>query len=256
MEAKLPFIGCPVWAHAPWVGRFFKADTRRDDYLRQYSGVFNTAEGNATFYGIPKPDTVFRWKEDAGAGFRFCFKFPRVVSHERQLIGAEIELAEFLGRLEPLGDKLGPFFLQLAPDFGVDRLPVLDRFLGTLSSDFRYAVEVRHPDFFDGGEREARFEALLRRRNVDRVIFDTRGLFASDANDPSSLDAKRKKPRVPIRYSATGEHPFIRFVGDPVVARNDAALAQWAKQLAIWLSEGKSPFFFTHHPDEAFAPLP
>ena len=254
-DLPIPRIGCPVWAHAPWVGRFFTKGARREDYLREYSSVFNTAEGNATFYGIPKEDTVRKWAEEASASFRFCFKFPRAVSHDRQLVGAQTELRDFFGRLAPLGPQLGPFFLQLAPDFGGERLPVLEQFLDVLPAEFRYAVEVRHPDFYGEGETEKRFEAILAARGLDRVIFDTRGLFASAATDPATADARRKKPRVPIRFSATGRHPFVRFVGDPDVEENAAALAAWAPVIQRWREEGKEPFFFTHHPDEAFAPL-
>jgi uncharacterized protein YecE (DUF72 family) len=254
MDPIIPYIGCPVWAHAPWAGRFFTSDARRENYLRQYSAVFNTAEGNATFYGIPKLDTVLRWKEDAMQSFRFCFKFPRIISHGKQLMGAESELDEFFTRLEPLGEKLGPFFLQLPSDFGAERLAVIETFLSRLPRSFRYALEVRHPDFYDGKEKEARFEAMLSQQKVDRVIFDTRGLFASQASDEATLEAKKKKPRVPLRTSATSDQPFVRFVGDPDVDKNDAALKEWAIQVYRWLSEGKRPFFFTHHPDEAFAP--
>lgn len=248
------YIGCPVWAHAPWVGRFFSRDAKRDDYLPQYSSVFNTAEGNATFYGIPKSDTVLRWREDAKPGFRFCFKFPRTVSHGRQLVNARAEVSDFLRRLEPLGEKLGPFFLQLESGFGPDRLPVLERFLASLPKAYRYAVEVRHPDFFAGGQAEADLDAALSTAGVNRVNFDTTGLFASTVADPSAGKAKAKKPRVPLRRVATASEPFVRFVGDPIPENNRAALETWAGQLASWIGEGRSPFFFTHHPDEVFAP--
>ena len=248
------YIGCPVWAHAPWVGRFFSAGARREDFLSQYSAVFNTAEGNATFYGSPKPDTVLKWREEAREGFRFCFKFPKVVSHGRQLVNAQAELSEFFRRLEPLGEKLGPFFLQLEAGFGPDRLKVLEAFLKTLPKDHRYAVEVRHPEFFAGGQSETEFEAVLMAAGVNRVNFDTTGLFASKVDDPSAAEARAKKPRVPLRRVATGKEPFVRFVGDPIPENNRAALEAWADQLAAWIGEGRAPFFFTHHPDEVFAP--
>lgn len=252
--ANAVHIGCPVWAHAPWVGRFFTAEARREDFLPQYASVFDTAEGNSTFYGLPSVETVRRWAAEAPSAFRFCFKFPRTVSHDRRLAGAGAETAEFLARLEPLGARLGPFFIQVHPSFGPPELPVLAGFLRGLPREFAYAVEVRHRGFFDEGAGEAALNRLLGECGVDRVTFDTRGLFASKADDPVTLDAKRKKPRVPVRFTATGRRPFVRFVGDPDVPANRSALAAWARQLATWVAEGREPYFFTHHPEDTHAP--
>lgn len=251
-------IGCPVWAHAPWVGRFFTDDAKREDYLPQYGSVFATAEGNATFYGLPSADTVKKWTEEAPAHFRFCLKFPREISHDGQLIGSSAgdgpEVGRFLSRVAPLGDRLGPFFLQLHASFDPRRLHVLRTFLTQLPREFSYAVEIRHADFYDSGTHEHALNGLLEELQVDRVIFDTRGLFASAATDEATLDAKRRKPRLPARTTATGRHPFVRFVGDPEIDKNEAALSVWAHIVARWLEEGREPYFFTHHPDDIHAP--
>jgi uncharacterized protein YecE (DUF72 family) len=108
----------------------------------------------------------------------------------------------------PLGHRLGPFFLQLHESFGSDRLSGLERYLDALPKERTYAVEVRAPEFFAEGQAEARLDAVLTERDVNRVIFDTRALFASSATDTATLDAKRKKPRVPVRRVATGRCPF------------------------------------------------
>jgi uncharacterized protein YecE (DUF72 family) len=247
-------VGCPVWAHAEWRGRFFTQDARREDFLPQYASVFGAAEANPTFYGLPSRETVARWAAEAPPEFRFCFKFPRAITHERQLSGAERETEEFLERLAPLGSRLGPFFLQLHASFGVSRLDVLGKYLRGLPRGFSYAVEVRATEFFDDGAAERAVDALLTELGVDRVNFDTRGLFASVAEDEFTRDAKRKKPRVPLRTTVTGKRPFVRFVGDPEIARNAALLDAWADVVTAWLQRGLSPYFFTHHPDDTEAP--
>ncbi len=251
--AKL-YLGCPVWAHAPWRGKFFTATARREDFLPQYAGVFDTSEGNSTFYGLPAAETVARWAAEAPATFRFCLKFPRTITHDLQLAGAEAATAEFLGRIAPLQGRLGPFFLQLHQSFGARRLRELEAYLRGLPRELAYAVEVRSLDFFDGAAQERALDALLGELGMERVIFDTRGLFAATATDELTLDAKRKKPRVPVRHTAIGARPFVRFVGDPDVPKNDAVLREWADVVARWLAEGRTPFFFTHHPDDAHAP--
>ncbi len=254
MASANVYLGCPLWAHPPWVGRFFTADARREDYLPQYASVFGTAEGNATFYGLPTPETVKRWAGEAPPHFHFCFKFPREISHERQLRDAGEATARFFERLAPLADRMGPCFLQLHQAFGPERLRDLAAYLTALPKEHAYAVEVRHPAFFDGGDREAALDRVLREHGVDRVLFDTRGLFASAAQDEATLDAKRRKPRVPYRETVTGRRPFVRFVGDPELERNAEVLAQWARVVAGWMAAGLTPYFFLHHPDDLHAP--
>ncbi|HEY0966447.1 MAG TPA: DUF72 domain-containing protein, partial [Opitutaceae bacterium] len=252
--SPLCLIGCPAWAHAPWVGSFFTADARREDFLPQYASVFAATEGNATFYGLPAAETVKRWAGEAPEGFRFCFKFNREISHDLQLVGAEAATARFFERLAPLEGRLGPFFLQLPSGFGANRLSVLAAYLNTLPRNFTYAVEVRHPDFFDQGAKEQALDTLLNERGIDRAIFDTRGLFAAKTKDEAVLDAQRRKPRVPVRFTATGPRPFVRFVGDPVIEANAGAFREWASVAARWISEGRTPHFFVHHPDDTYAP--
>ncbi|MGI9295431.1 MAG: DUF72 domain-containing protein, partial [Pseudomonadales bacterium] len=100
-------FGCAMWGNKHWVGRFFSADARVDQFLRQYSSVFNAVEGNTTFYGLPALDTVRQWREEAADDFRFCFKFPRRITHNLKLRHAEKETSQFLQRMVHLGDKLG-----------------------------------------------------------------------------------------------------------------------------------------------------
>lgn len=257
-------IGCPVWAHAPWVGSFFTAHARREDYLPQYASVFGTAEGNATFYGLPAPATVARWADEAPETFRFCFKFPRTISHDARLApggpgaGDGPEVRAFAERLAPLGSRLGPRLLQLPSSFGPAGLGALRTWLArareTVASVI--AVEVRHPEFFAGGAAEHDLHAALVEAGAERCVFDTTGLFAARLapDDLAAHDAVRKKPRVPARRVALGRHPLVRFVGDPDLARNDPALDRWAATLAGWLDEGREPYFFAHHVDDRHAP--
>lgn len=248
------YLGCPVWAHPPWVGTFFTRKAKREEFLPQYASVFDTAEGNSTFYGLPSMDTVRRWSGEAPAHFRFCFKFPRRISHDLRLAHAEADTAEFLARLEPLAGRLGPFFLQVHATFGPQDLPVLAAYLAGLPREFAYAVEVRHAAFFKAGGPEDDLNAVLGDAGVNRVIFDTRGLFASGATDPFTIEAKRKKPNVSGRFMATGSSPFIRFVGDPDIEKNVPKLQEWAAQVSEWIAEGRTPFFFAHHPEDTLAP--
>lgn len=247
-------LGCPVWAHTPWVGNFFTSDAKRSDYLSQYGSVFRTVEGNSSFYGLPSSETVRRWCAEVAPGFEFCFKFPRVVSHDLLLNHAEKETLEFIKRVEPLGEHLGPFFLQLPSHFEPRHLENLLSFLKRLPRDRKFAVEVRNPRFFSGKIEEMEFNQALTDLNVDRVIFDTRALFAAKAEDEATEGAQRRKPQLPVSHVNTASRPFVRFVGHPNRELTVRYLQEWVEPVMRWLDQGWEPYFFTHMPDDLQAP--
>ena len=251
-KTPLFHLGCQGWAQDTWPGVFFTKRVRRDEQMAQYASVFDAVEGNTTFYALQPAEIIRKWCAEAPAHLRFCFKFPKTISHERRLVDAGAETAQFFARLAPLGERLGPFFLQLHGSFGAKAMPVLASYLRGLPREYRYAVEVRHKDFFDGTGHERILDGLLGELGMERVNFDTRGLFASQS--PAARAAQGKKPRVPPRFTAIGRQPFIRFVGDPVVENNRAVLDEWAGHFARWIGEGRTPWFFAHHPDDTHAP--
>ncbi len=250
------YLGCPVWAWEGWRGSLFAAKAARPQWLRQYGQVFNTVEGNSTFYGLPQVATVRRWAEDTPDGFRFALKFPKAISHERRLVDAGAETREFLSLLTLLADadRLGPSFLQLPPNFARSEFPALERFLRGLPDDIPFAVEVRHRDYFDGRDFERRLDDLLRARNMDRVLLDSRPLFSAEAEDESETGAQAQKPQSPHRTTVTGSHPLVRLIGRNNVEAMTPWLIEWAPIVARWIDDGLTPFFFTHTPDVTFAP--
>ncbi|MDC0287996.1 DUF72 domain-containing protein [Rubripirellula sp.] len=249
------FLGCPVWACGQWAGEVYPARTPRKDWLHWYSRTFNTVEGNSTFYALPAPDAIKRWIEQTSENFRFALKFPRTISHELELEHSHAATREFLQRIEPLREalRLGPTFLQLGPRFGPDRLPVLARFLELLPRDFSWAVELRHHDWFDAGENEKRVNDLLRRLEIDKVLFDSRPLFQTPPDDEIEKVSQERKPRTPVRQTVTGYHPMLRLVGRNRVELTDRFLNQWVPIIAGWIQQGLEPYVFTHAPDDRFA---
>jgi len=250
------YLGCPVWASPDWVGKVFTPDAKRGDWLRQYSTAFNTVEGNSSFYGLPTEETVRRWIGETNPEFRFALKFPRAISHDRQLLGADYETHQFLEVLALLqqGNRLGLSFLQLSPHFSARNFSLLDEYLRKLPPEFPYAVEVRHADFFDGGPNEQRLDDLLRELGIDRVLMDTRPLFSLPPTDAHEVDCQQRKPRVPLRQTVTGTRPMVRIVG-----RNDPPYVErwceeWAEVVAGWIRDGLTPFIFTHAPHDLYAP--
>lgn len=246
------YLGCPGWGVKTWVGRLFPAGTRPTEFLERYARVFNTVEGNTTFYALPAPDIVERWRDQVPAEFRFCFKFPREVSHDKLLIDCAAEVQSFLDRVAPLGAKLGTLFLQLPPRFDGTLLPRLRAFLTGLPSGLDYAVELRHEVFFRDGREQTEVLELLRGRGVDLVTMDARGLHAGHSLVHAQVRAR--KPSLPVLVRTTGDRPIVRCVPHEQLDAARPFVEPWAAQIARWIGEGKRPYFFMHAPDDTFAP--
>jgi uncharacterized protein YecE (DUF72 family) len=254
MQSAHYYLGCPIWAFRGWVGSLYRAGSRADDWLSQYASVFGAVEGNGTFYGLPDTATVERWRASTPERFRFCFKLPKRITHERMLRGCERELAEFLRRLEPLGARLGPFMIQLPAQLGPADLPALDGFLRGLPAALRFAVELRHPAFFRATRAAREADALLAERGVERVVLDARALRAGPADHPDVVAALHVKPDLPLPARIDGAQPIVRFIAHPLSEVDEPSLARWAQTLAGWIAAGRSPYFMVHCANNLHAP--
>ena len=247
--------GCPTWTHEQWFGSLFPVNTAKERSLEAYAKYFNSIEGNTSFYHIPDEKTLQRWTDQVPNNFRFTFKFHRSISHDKKLLNIEEDLHLILNRMALLEQKLGCLMLQLPASFAPQQLDTLAHFIRLLPSDFRYAVEVRHLGFFDKSNNEKALNQLLIENNINRVIMDTRALFACPSNgDKIIVDAQRKKPKVPTNVIATSDTPLVRFVGHPVIQANKPFYTPWIHKTKQWLDEGKSPYLFFHMANTFDAP--
>ncbi|MEN0108342.1 MAG: DUF72 domain-containing protein [Pseudomonas sp.] len=245
------FLGCPSWSEPAWRGDLYPDSARSADFLGLYSQVFNTVEGNTTFYAQPSAATVQRWAEQMPAHFRFCAKLPRDISHTTDLF-AQLDAAQaFVALLKPLGERVSPYWLQLPASFGPSRLLELAAFLAELQMPL--AVEVRHPAFFAKGDEERALNRLLREREVERLCLDSRALFSCTSSDPAVAHAQAKKPRLPVRPAAFTALPQVRFIGHPELPANDPFMQPWLSKVAGWIEEGRTPYVFLHTPDNHLA---
>lgn len=246
------FIGLPQWKHPEWNRSILPDPTQPD--LAQYAASFSSVEGNTTFYGLPRQDTIKQWWHQTSEDFRFCFKFPQTISHQAELRHCDAELNLTFKHLGLLEQRLGMLCLQLPARFRPDHLDQLAAFLRRLPAGFRYAVEVRHPAFFDGGEGERQLNRLLMELGVNRIMFDTRSLFANPRTDRVSQEALQQKPRVPLRVLATGSAPMLRYISPLHWQEGLPWLEPWVDKLLEWIDAGKTPFVFMHTPSNAEAP--
>ncbi len=247
-------LGCPLWAEPLWRGALYSSAADADQRLHEYAQVFGAVEGNTTFYALPPADVVQRWASLLPADFHFCAKLPREVSHGDRLDANHPELLRFFQRMAPLEQRLGPIWLQLPARFGPQQLEQLSTFLDALPSAWRYAVEVRHLDFFRKDDNERRLNRLLHERGMERIMFDSRSLFASRDTDAATLDAQHKKPRLPVHALALAQQPTVRFIGGMDNQLSLTRLEPWLGKCQQWLEEGRSPILFMHTPDNRLAP--
>ncbi len=253
-QPSLYRLGLPMWSNRQWIGSLFPAGANSKSFLQHYSAVFNAVEGNTTFYATPSEATVASWKAQAQPGFGFSFKLPRKITHDNYLRYCGVELSDFLKRLEPLGESLGAFMIQLPDSFSPGQLPDLQRFLKELPSEYAFSVEVRHRDFFNRSDEEKALNQILYEYEVDRVCFDSRALFSRPAVTEQEKDAHRKKPRLPVHAIPTAKHPIIRFIGSADFHHNQQYLLPWVNKITEWQKQGITPTVFIHTPDNIGAP--
>lgn len=253
-------VGLAMWSLPQWQYKLQHASLPSQrhhlhaDRLAHYSETFQTVEGNTTFYASPTTQTVKLWRNAVQDDFRFTFKLPQQITHQLKLTNAQEELNAFLKLMEPLMEVTGIWKIQLPAQFAPTDLPTLAKFIKTLPQDLTFGVEVRHSAFFQKGDEEKQLNRLLHSNQLNRIILDSRALFACLAKDALTLDAKQKKPNVPVHAIATSQNPVIRFIGELDEHANISAFAPWVSKIQQWLNEGKSPYLFIHTPDNIFAP--
>lgn len=248
-------VGCAMWTHKAWQGRLLAHPLPSHERLRHYAGWCDAVEGNTTFYATPTRDTVASWAQQTDPDFRFVLKVPKLITHERRLVDVDEALRVFLDAIEPLGPRAHALWIQLPGSFGPADVAVLARFLRRLPSSHRYAVEVRHPAFFDDPRSASLLEEALAAAAAEWIPFDTTAFFRSPPTSDAERKAWTRKPRMPLRSRALTDRPIVRYLGRDDPARTVEGWQQWIDVTVGWLREGRTPTVFVHTPDNAEAPV-
>ena len=249
------FTGCAVWAFKGWVGDLYPPGSKAGDFLRLYGDRMTAVEGNTTFYSMPDAKTIDRWAATMPPGFRFCPKLPRAFSHQGKLAPFVEASHQFLQTLAPLGNRLGPLFIQLPPTYGPDQLADLRDFLARWPRQQPIAVEVRHLDWF-AEPHATRLNQMLISLGVGRVLLDTRPIYdcINTPDDDPQIGSERKKPKVPLQPEVTAPFTIIRYISHPDLAYNQTYFDEWVPRLRQWLTTGTEVYFFAHCPQESKSP--
>jgi uncharacterized protein YecE (DUF72 family) len=232
------YLGTSGWSYADWDGTLYPPGTPPAGRLAEYVRHFATVEIDSTFYGTPRRSTVDRWRRAVPAGFLFAAKFPREITHERELEDCEEPARNFVEVMSGLQDKLGPLLVQLPPGFRAANSGRLEEFLAGLPEGFRYAVEVRHRSWTESGLPE-----LLRERGVALTLVD--------------------RPEMPRQDLATADFVYIRWLGDrrefpeghthPKRDRTED-LEWWSAAVDRFLEEGRTVFAYANNHYENHSP--
>jgi uncharacterized protein YecE (DUF72 family) len=244
-------VGCTEWGRKNWVGKVYPAGAKEKDFLAHYVKQFNTIELNTLFYHLQPRHVIEKWAAVAGPGFRFCPKFSDTISHKQQLVNVKRETDLFIERAGYFGDRLGPCFLQLSEQFRPDRARILQDYVKVLPRDLTVCVELRHRDWFVGGEMNGM--RRLERQGVDPgAVQETWELFRDLGIGTVITDTPGRRDVLHMRLTASVA--FIRYVGNNMHPSDLLRLDAWVDRIKSWVDKGlREVYFFTHNPGESYS---
>jgi uncharacterized protein YecE (DUF72 family) len=220
-------VGTSGWHYAHWKGPFYPERMPAAQFLPFYAERFRSAEVNNSFYRLPEAETFAAWRDAVPEGFVFAVKGSRYITHLKKLKDPQEPLARLYGRVEALGEKLGPILFQLPPRWRYDA-ERLAHFLGALSGSYRHAFEFRDPSWFN----PQAFDALAR-HGAAFCLYDLAGLVS-----PSEVTTGF----VYVRLHGPGAAYQGRYTPE--------ALQDWARRIAVWRGEGRDVYLYFDN-DEA-----
>ena len=143
-------------------------------------------------------------------------------------------LARFFGLFAPIKKHLGPILFQLPPNLGfhLDKVIYLLDILKANYRGFKFAIEARHPSWFD-----AKPISLLKKYAISFVIADSGGRFPSDEK-------------------VTARDIYIRFHGPDgsyATSYPTAALEVYAQKCKRWATQGHRIWIFFNNDLHAYA---
>jgi uncharacterized protein YecE (DUF72 family) len=210
-------IGIGGWTYEPWRGVFYPDGLAQKRELEYASRKLNSIEINGTYYGLQKPASYVKWRDETPDGFIFALKGTRFITNRRVLADAGESIKSFFASgVTELKDKLGPINWQFPPFKKFDPedfeafLKLLPKTVDSVA--IRHAVEVRHESF-----RLPAFVALVRKYGVAIII-------AADSEYPQIADVTA--PFVYIRIMGTSEKETLGYSG--------RALDLWTKRAEKW----------------------
>lgn len=224
-------VGTSGWHYKHWLGPFYPDHLPAAEMFPFYAKHFDTVEVNNSFYQLPAPTTLEKWRDDAPAGFCFAVKASRYITHMKKLTAPETGLQKFLPRVEILEDKLRPILFQLPPNWHRNAERLSD-FLKALPPGHQYSFELR-----DQSWHAPEVYRLLGRHNAAFCIYELSG-FQS-----------------PLEITA--DFTYIRLHGPHKEAYQgnytQSSLKTWARRLSEWRRDLKDVYVYFDNDQSGYA---
>lgn len=230
-------IGAPAWSCTAWKGKIYPETSKPDSFLHHYSQHFDTIELNSTHYGIPKTNTLLKWKAAVPDTFTFNPKFLQSVSHKKRLLHSKNDIQEFTEEMRVLGDNLGYIWLQMPPDFDIQEMPALLNFIEHFPDDLKLALELRHASWFTDDLSLTILSELMTQKGFAMIITDVAGR------------------RDVLHMRITTPTLLVRFVGNEMHQTDFDRVDAWVNRIASFKRQGlQDVFFFAHQPEDILCP--
>jgi len=140
-------IGCSGWNYRDWRGRFYPEKLAAKHWFAFYAEQFDTVEINNSFYRLPGPELVDRWRAQAPPGFCYAVKANRYLTQMKKLRDCEEPLERMMASFRHFSTTLGPVLYQLPPHFPLD-IDRLENFLCICPRDPVPVFEFRHASWY------------------------------------------------------------------------------------------------------------
>lgn len=174
------YIGTSSWKYEGWLGQIYSRDRYlargkfserkfQAECLGEYAATFPAVCGDFSFYQFPSQAFWRGLFAAAPPPFLFAFKAPEEITARRfgqharygsragaeneSFLNADLMRAAFLDLLAPYREQVGVIIFEFGAfsrqsyATAAPFLDDLDRFLNALPGGFRYAVEIRNPEF-------------------------------------------------------------------------------------------------------------
>jgi uncharacterized protein YecE (DUF72 family) len=233
MRIKPIFIGTSGWSYKHWKAIFYPEKLPAAGYLNYYSGHFNAAEINTSFYRLPKPETLQHWIEEVPRGFYFCPKMSRYITHVKKLNDPETTLVRFFELFKPFRKRLGPILIQLPSSVAFHEEKTMHFFEALQGyKGYRYALETRHDSWLQPEALD-----LLKKYTIALVIASSGG-------------------RWPSADVITAKHIYLRFHGPDGsygTSYTNKAMRSYAKKCVAWQQAGYAVWGFFNNDGHGYA---
>jgi uncharacterized protein YecE (DUF72 family) len=203
------YIGCSGWYYKEWKEIFYPKKLFPRDYFYYYVRHFNSVEVNSSFYRFPTQKTVQGWYKQASKDFKYSIKANRYITHLKGFKDVRDSLKYLYSLSDILDEKMGCFLFQFPQNFTFTN-ERLDRILSQLNTDYKNALEFRHPSWW--GPR------------VVQVLQSTNVMFCSVSGF-----------KVPEELIADNQQAYIRFHGDSTYSASytEEVIAEWVKNIKM-----------------------